>query len=113
MGEDHRTSCLGKPPAWFCVDRKWSVKKRNVTGGKSLKVRKDILIFCSSRDIPRWLNVADILLHTASIEGFPNTIIEAQAAGAPVVALQAGALKKLLFQIKVVSSLRNRPDQTF
>ncbi len=41
-------------------------------------------------DIPTILSAADVLLHTARQEGTPNSILEAQWLGCPVIATKAG-----------------------
>ncbi|MGE3241745.1 MAG: glycosyltransferase [Pirellulales bacterium] len=47
-------------------------------------------------DVPRLLASADALLLTSSSEGMPNAILEAMAAGLPVVATQAEGVRELL-----------------
>jgi len=47
-------------------------------------------------DVPSFLHQLDIFLHTASEEGLGTSIIEAMAAGVPVVATSAGGIPELL-----------------
>jgi colanic acid/amylovoran biosynthesis glycosyltransferase len=43
-------------------------------------------------DVPRYLAQADVMLHAAVEEGFCNAVLEAQAAGLPIVTSDAGGL---------------------
>lgn len=48
------------------------------------------------RDVPFFMNRADLLLHLARMEGLPNVIIEAQLCGLPVVATPAGGTSEIV-----------------
>lgn len=48
------------------------------------------------RDVPRLLRAADIFLLTSVSEGIPLTVIEAMAAGLPVVSTDVGGLREVL-----------------
>jgi L-malate glycosyltransferase len=48
------------------------------------------------RDVPRLLAAADVFLLTSVSEGIPVTILEAMAAGVPVVATNVGGVPELL-----------------
>lgn len=47
-------------------------------------------------EVARWMNLADCLCLTSRSEGMPNVVIEALAAGLPVVAADVGACGELL-----------------
>ena len=49
-----------------------------------------------SQDIPKLMNDASLLVHTADSEGCPNVIMEAMACGRPVVAMDAGDIPFLV-----------------
>ena len=49
-----------------------------------------ILFPGSTKSVISWLEAFDLFLLTSSIEGLPNVLIEAQAAGVPVLATPAG-----------------------
>ncbi len=47
-------------------------------------------------DVPALLARFDLLLHTSNHEGFSNSVLEAMAAGLPVVATEVGGLQELI-----------------
>jgi glycosyltransferase involved in cell wall biosynthesis len=48
------------------------------------------------RDVPRLLGAADVFLLTSISEGIPLTVIEAMAAGLPVVATDVGGMREVV-----------------
>lgn len=57
---------------------------------ESIGVSKSIRFLGSRRDIPQLLALMDLLVHPSLEEGFSNAILEAMAAGKPVVATAVG-----------------------
>ena len=47
-------------------------------------------------DVPRFLADADLLVHVSTREGMPNAVLEAMAAGRPVVAFDSGDVSRLV-----------------
>jgi glycosyltransferase involved in cell wall biosynthesis len=60
------------------------------------KLEKQIRFLGSRADIPRLLQAADIFLLTSISEGIPLTVIEAMAAGLPVVATRVGGVPEIV-----------------
>lgn len=57
---------------------------------------QDIVTLVGNYQTPAdYLNIADLLLHTAEFEGFPNVLLEAQALGCPVVATDVGGTSEV------------------
>lgn len=48
------------------------------------------------RDVPRVLAASDLLIHPSKQEGFPNAVLEAMAAGLPVVAYDLAACREAI-----------------
>jgi glycosyltransferase involved in cell wall biosynthesis len=65
-----------------------------------------------NRDIPALYSVADIFVHPTFTEGFPRVLIEAMAAGLPIVTTDAGGTGQLLGpkQMEFVVN-KNAPDE--
>lgn len=57
----------------------------------------DVVTFLGRRrDVPALLARADLVCHPARAEGLPNAVIEAMAAGRPIVATAAGGVPELI-----------------
>lgn len=61
---------------------------------RELGLEKDVGFLGSRRDIPQLLALMDVAVLPSSEEGFPNAILEAMAAGKPVVASQVGGVSE-------------------
>lgn len=56
----------------------------------------DRVVFPGWRDeVRQWLPAFDIVVHPSSIEGLPNTVLEAMAGGAAVIASDAGGTREI------------------
>ncbi len=66
-------------------------RERLLQAAQALGLLPDAITFAGHRDdVAPELAGADILLHTSDHEGFPNVLLEAMAAGLPVVTTPAG-----------------------
>jgi glycosyltransferase involved in cell wall biosynthesis len=68
------------------------IDRRIATSGLAESVR----LLGERRDVPDLLRAADLLVHPSDEEGFPNAILEAMAAGLPVVATRVGGTPELV-----------------
>ena len=60
------------------------------------KLESQVRFLGSRADVPRLLHAADIFLLTSISEGIPLTVIEAMAAGLPVVATRVGGVPEIV-----------------
>jgi glycosyltransferase involved in cell wall biosynthesis len=57
----------------------------------------DVIVFAGTRlDVPEILTAVDIFTLTSHVEGMPNAILEAMAAGLPIVATQVGGVPEIV-----------------
>jgi glycosyltransferase involved in cell wall biosynthesis len=61
-------------------------------------LEKAVLFLGRRLDVPRLLAAADVVLLASKEEGMPNALLEAMAAGRPVVAARAGGVPELVSQ---------------
>lgn len=63
---------------------------------KRQRLDEHILLLGTRRDVPRLLRASDVFLMTSVGEGIPLTIIEAMAAGVPVVSTRVGGIPEMI-----------------
>lgn len=63
---------------------------------KRLKVDKKIDFVGNVKKVEEYLQKADIFIMTSDYEGLPLSVIEAMAAGLPIIATKAGGIKELV-----------------
>ena len=63
---------------------------------EELGLQDHVILLGARRDVPRLLFTADAFLLTSISEGIPLTIIEAMAAGLPVVSTDVGGVREIL-----------------
>ena len=65
-------------------------------GTETLPARPGLYRLGERRDVARLLPACDVVVSTSLSEGFPNSVLEAMAAGVPVVATDAGDSRRIL-----------------
>jgi glycosyltransferase involved in cell wall biosynthesis len=63
---------------------------------KELNLQQNVKFLGLRRDVPRLLKAADLFLLTSISEGIPLTLIEAMAAGLPIVATNVGGVGEVV-----------------
>jgi glycosyltransferase involved in cell wall biosynthesis len=70
--------------------------------------------FVPYQDVPehvaRYYQAADLYVHAAKVDTFPNTILEALASGTPVVATAVGGIPEQVKGLKIENHPTNRYD---
>ena len=67
---------------------------------QELKIGSSVQLLGRRDDVPELMAISSLLLLTSSIEGMPNVVLEAQAAGIPVVASNVGAVSDCIIDGK-------------
>jgi glycosyltransferase involved in cell wall biosynthesis len=67
---------------------------------RSLKIENNVKFLGQRSDVPQILQILDAFVLSSRWEGMPNTILEAQAAGCPVVTTDAGGAPELVSHLK-------------
>ena len=80
--------CIGEGP----------LRNQLILAAQKLGVDKDVLFAGRKdhREIPLWMNAADVFCLPSIREGHPNVVIEALACGIPVVASAVGAIPEII-----------------
>lgn len=111
LGGLFRFSSIKDPELWLCTALRVCAANPNVyavVGGDGaelaqLKERlvnsiyaKRILLPGIITDVPAFLSLCDVFLHTAHVEGLPNVVLEAQAYQVPVVTTHCGGVADIV-----------------
>ncbi|WP_300382265.1 glycosyltransferase [Clostridium sp.] len=77
---------------------------------KEINIENDVIFLGTREDVYNILQAADVMLHPALFEGLGNVLIEAQAAGLPIIASDEGIPKetKITEIIKYISLKENK-----
>lgn len=71
-------------------------RKKHEGLAAELDISGEVKFLGNRTDVPEWMGRSDILIHATRSEGFPNVLIEAMAAGIPIVATQIPECREIL-----------------
>ncbi|MFH1897216.1 MAG: glycosyltransferase [Candidatus Desantisbacteria bacterium] len=100
--KDHKTflqACFhvkkNNPQVQFLIvgDGKLKGKLQQIT--KSLHMEKDVIFTGIRDDIPQILSILNVFVVSSCLEGLNTSILEAQAAGVPVIATETGGIPEI------------------
>lgn len=63
---------------------------------KDLELKPRVVFTGMSADIPKWLSAMDVYVQPSHFEGVPNSVLEAMAAGLPVIATRVGGVPEIV-----------------
>ena len=84
------------PPPCICIAGEGPLASTLAAQAVALGVSDRVRFLGLRRDIPDLLNAADALVLSSAWEGLPNAIMEAMAAGLPVVSTDVGGVRELV-----------------
>ena len=84
------------PETVFLIVGEGDLKTELIKKAEDLQIQKNVLFTGSRDDIPDILNLLDIFVLPSLSEGLPMVMLEAMAAGKPVIATRVGAIPKVL-----------------
>lgn len=84
------------PGVKFLVVGDGPLKEKLRTQATKLGLSRDVIFAGSRRDVPQILGALDILVLPSLWEGLSNVILEAMAAGKPVVATEVGGIPEVV-----------------
>ncbi len=72
------------------------LKEKLISKAKELHLEKNVIFTGLRKDIPDLLNVIDIMVSSSTYEGLPMILLEAMAAGKPIVATRVGGNPEII-----------------
>jgi glycosyltransferase involved in cell wall biosynthesis len=95
------------PSAWLVIAGSGTDEARGVVarGIGDLGLQDRSIVLGARTDVPRLLEAADALLLPSLFEGLPNVVLEACAAGVPVLATDLGGVREIASRLSLVRYL--------
>ena len=88
--------CARHPDVYFCFFGQGPLRDRLQQMAKARKVSRKILFAGFRSDMDKIFPALDLLVHPATLEGLGVCLLEAAAAGVPVVASRAGGIPEVV-----------------
>jgi len=80
----------------FLIAGEGSLRNKLITEVKKQKLHRHITFIGNIKNIPEFLSAIDIYIQPSATEGFPLSVLEAMAAGLPIICSDAGGLKEMI-----------------
>ena len=88
--------CQKYPDVWFVLAGKGELESELRALAVELDVNERVVFLGYRNDIPEILRALDVFVFPSIREGLPNALLEAMAAGIPVIASPAGGVPEIL-----------------
>ncbi|MBI3511408.1 MAG: glycosyltransferase [Bacteroidetes bacterium] len=89
-------ACADRKPQLICAGKFGGTESKLRVLAKELNIENEIIFLDSVKDVDGLLRICDLCVHSSRLEGNPNAVMEAMAAGLPVVATDIEGCREVL-----------------